>query len=159
METLALEKLVEELRRAARREPLRWRGFLAEAVRTRMRKRLRSGEEKVYEGYRITIPLDIARELKLDENPELAVLIAPAKWYHGMNYSHPAVRERIWSSLPDYAKAEICMLGSAPDELCRGYRTVIVVASEEELQRLSLEPGQTITLKELLKKARASAQL
>ena len=158
METLGVEereRLIEQLRREARPEPLKWKMFTAEATRTRMRKRLRSGEVKTYEGYRVTIPLELARILRLDEDPEIIVAIAKPKWYHGMLYTHPAVKQRIWPHLPPYAKAEICQLGHAPQDLCREYRTITLIASEEELKQLGLEPGQPITLREIMERLQA----
>ena len=146
------ERLLEQLRREARPEPLRWRVLLTEAVRTRMRKRLRSGEVKTYEGYRVTIPLDLAKELGLDQDPELIVAVAKPKWYHGIIYEDATLR--LFHRLPAYAQAEICQLGHAPQDLCRDYRTITVIASEQELRELGLEPGQPITLKELLERAR-----
>ena len=155
METLSVEereRLIEELRREARPEPLRWRLFLAEAMRTRMRKRLKSGETRVYEGYRVTIPLELAKELGLDQDPELVVAIAKPRWYHGIIYEDATLK--LFHKLPPYAKTEICQLGLAPQDLCREYRTITVVASEEELRRLGLEPGKPVTLRELLEKAK-----
>ena len=127
--------------------------FLAEAVRTRMRKRLRSGETRVYEGYRVTIPLELARELSLDSDPELVVAVAKPRWYHSIVYEDATLK--LFHRLPPYAKAEVCMLGHAPREICKDYRTVTLVASEEEPEKLGLEPGQTITLKELLERAKS----
>ena len=154
-EVLAAEEkkgLLERLRNEAKPEPLAWRVFLATATRVRMRKRLRSGGEKVYEGYRITIPLDLAKELGLDEDPELVAAIAKPKWYHGIVYE--GATEKLFNQLPAYARAEICLLGLAPKHLCKNYRTVTVIASEEELKSLGLEPGQPITLRELLERAK-----
>ena len=147
------ERLIEELRREARPEPLKWKVFPAEATRTRMRKRLRSGEVRTYEGYRVTIPLEIARELRLDEDPELVVAVAKPKWYHGIIYE--GATEKLFHRLPPHAKAEICLLGLASENLCRDYRTITVIASEKELRELGLEPGKPVTLRELLEKARS----
>ncbi len=153
VETLARgEGLLERMRREARPEPLRWHVFLATTARTRMRKRLRSGEVKTYEGYRVTIPLELARQLGLDEDPELLVAVAKPKWYHGIVYDDATMR--LLNRLPPYARAEICSLGHAPEQLCRQYRTVTVIASEEELRELGLEPGQPVTLRELLERAK-----
>jgi len=146
------EELIEQMRREARPEPLRLHFFLTTATRVRMRKRLRSGEEKTYTGYRVTIPLELAKKLGLDEDPELVVAVARPKWYHGIVYDEATLK--LLHRLPPYAKAEICLLGHAPEEFCRGYRLVPVIASEEELLELGLEPGKPITLKELLERAK-----
>ena len=152
METLARgekERLIEELLRGAEPRPLEWRGFLARLAATRTRKRLRSGEEKTYTTYKITIPQELAEELGLEEGAYLGVLAARLRWYHYYDYNDPDVQRWFWSRLPAYAKAELCMLGAAPEQLCRDHRAITVIASEEELRRLGLEPGQPVTLGEL----------
>ena len=159
MEALAQEqrRLAEELLKGAEPRPLEWRGFLARVAATRTRKRLRSGEEKTYTTYKITIPQNIVEELGLEPGDILGVMAARPRWYHLFNYHDPDVQQWFWRSkrLPAYAKAEICLLGLAPEQLCRDYRTITVVASEQELKQLGLEPGQTITLKELLERTRS----
>ena len=52
--------------------------------------------------------------------------------------------------MPSEAKA--CSLGRALQDLCRDYRTVTVIASEQELKQLGLDLGQAITLEEFQKK-------
>ena len=151
-DALAREEALNGMRGAAKAEPLKWFYFLATAVRARVRKRLGSGEERVYESYRVTVPTELARRLGLDEDPELVVAVAKPSWYHGVVYEGPT--ERLFHGLPDHAKAEVCTLGLAPERLCKSYRTVTIIASEEELRRLGLEPGQAVSLRELLERAR-----
>ena len=158
MEALQAEqrRLAEELLRGAKPQPLEWRSFLAPVAATRTRKRLRSGEEKTYTTYKITIPQRIVEELGLEPGSLLGVLVARLKWYHLFNYEDPQVQQWFWRSrrLPAYAKAELCLLEAVPPQLCKDYRTITVVASEQELRRLGLEPGKPITLRELEEKLR-----
>ena len=161
MEALQAEerrRLVEELLRGAEPRPLEWRSLLARVTATRTRKRLRSGEEKTYATYKVTIPQELVEELGLEPGGLILLQAARPRWYHLLNYHDPDVQRTIWRSplLPPYARAEICLLGGAPEELCRGYRLLPVIASEEELRELGLEPGQPITLRELLERARSA---
>ena len=160
MEALARRKrkeLIEELLRDAEPRPLEWRGFLARLAATRTRKRLSSGEEKTYTTYKITIPQELVEELGLEPGSILGVMVARLKWYHLLNYEDTQVQQRFWRGkrLPPYAKAEMCQLGLAPEQLCRDYRAITVIASEEELKALGLEPGQPVTLEELREKLQA----
>ena len=155
MEALAREereRLIEELRRGAKPRPLEWRGFLARVAAVRTRKRLRSGEEKTYTTYKITIPQNMVEELGLEPGAILGAQVARLRWYHLLNYEDPDVQRWLWDRLPAYARAEVCMLGLATEKLCRDYRTITVIASEEELRKLGLEPGQPVTLRELREK-------
>ena len=159
MEALArgAEREAEELLRGAEPRPLRWRGFRAALVATRTRRRLRTGGTGEYVSYRVTIPRRLVEEMGLEEGMDLGVLVAPLKWYHLADYSDTDVQRWFWSMLPPYARAELCALEAAPEQLCRQYRTVTVIASEEELRELRLEPGQPVTLRELLERAQGLA--
>ena len=158
METLARgerERLIEELRRGAKPRPLEWRGFRALATAARTVKNLKTGETREYVSYKITIPRELAGELGLEEGAYLGVLAARLRWYHYYDYNDPDVQQWFWTRLPAYAKAELCMLGAAPEQLCKDYRTITVIASEEELRELGLEPGQPVTLRELRERLQA----
>jgi len=162
MEILAREereKLIEKLLRGAEPQPLNWKGFLARVTAVRTRKKLKSGEEKMYTTYKLVIPSGIARELGLEPGEILGVRVARLKWYHLLDYEDPDVQHWFWRNkkLPPYARAEICQLGIAPEQLCRDYGAITVIASDEELKSLGLEPGQTVTLRELLERAKNQA--
>ena len=43
-------------------------------------------------------------------------------------------------------------------DLCKDYKTITVIASEDELRRLGLDPGQPITLRELREKLLSTAK-
>jgi len=123
----------------------------------RQRKKLRSGEPRDYVVWRTTIPREAAEKLGLDPEAGEETLVATLEvpdWPLLLLYHTPDT-QRLWERLPPEAKAKACSLGHAPEELCRGYRLLPVIASEEELHSLGLEPGKPITLKELLERARS----
>ena len=122
----------------------------------RQRKRLRSGEHRDYVVWRATIPREAAEKLGLDPGAGEEILVATLEvpdWPQLLLYHTPDT-QRLWSRLPPEAKAKACSLGHAPQDLCRDYRTITVIASEQELRELGLEPGQPVTLRELLERAR-----
>ncbi|BES82745.1 hypothetical protein [Pyrodictium abyssi] len=150
METLQEARLLEEPR-AGRSVTL-----LLKVRAEKQRKRLRNGEPREYVVWRATIPREAAEKLGLDPEAGEELLVATLEvpdWPLLLLYHDPQTR-RLWDRLPPEAKAKACSLGHAPEQLCRYYRTITVIAGEEELKRLGLEPGQPITLRELLKRAR-----
>ena len=157
METLVREdkeKLIELLRRDTEPRPLVWKGFRALVIGARSVKRLRTGGTKEYVSYKITVPKPIAESLGLEDGSYAGILLARLYWYHYYDYNDPDVQRWFWEKLPSYARAELCILGAVPEHLCKNYRTITVIASEEELKSLGLEPGQPITLRELLERAK-----
>ena len=136
--------------------PLEWIPVVASLGVERKRVRLRSGEERVYEGYRVRIPKEVVEKLSLQGEATILLQVARPRWYHLINYKEEPFRSRFKQIKKPWVKAEICLLGGAPEELCRDYRTITVIASEEELRELGLEPGQPITLKELLERVRSA---
>ena len=129
--------------------PLEWVPLVAGLGVERKRVRLRSGEERVYEGYRVRIPKEVVEKLGLQGEATILLLAARPRWYHLLDYREEPLRSRFREIRKPWVKAEICLLGGAPEELCRGYRLLPVIASEEELRELGLEPGQPVTLREL----------
>lgn len=151
MEVKTLQARVLEEPRAGRRITV-----LLRVRAEKQRKKLRSGEERDYVVWRTTIPREAAEELGLDLEADEEVLVATLEvpdWPLLLLYHNPETR-RLWGRLPPEAKAKACQLGHAPQELCKDYKTVTLIASEDELERLGIEPGQTITLKELLERAK-----
>jgi len=134
--------------------PLEWIPVIASLGIERKRVRLRSGEERVYESYRVRIPKEVVKKLGLQGEATVLLQVARPRWYHLLDYREEPLRTRFKQIRKPWIKAEICMLGLAPQDLCREYRTITVIASEEELRRLGLEPGKPVTLKELLEKAK-----
>ncbi len=125
----------------------------------RQRKRLRSGATRDYLVWRATIPREAAEKLGLDPDAGeelLAATLEVPDWPLLLLYHTPDTG-RLWDRLPPEAKAKACMLGHAPEHLCRDYRTITVIASEEELKALGLEPGQPVALRELLERARQAS--
>jgi len=122
----------------------------------KQRKRLRSGEPRDYVVWRATIPREAAEQLGLDPEAGEELLVATLEvpdWPLLLLYHDPQTR-RLWDKLSPEARAKACLLGHAPPQLCQQYRTVTVIASEEELKTLGLEPGKPVTLKELLKRVK-----
>ena len=152
------EKGVEELREMLGSieppEPLEWVPVVASLGLERKRVRLRSGDERVYISYRVQIPKEVVERLGLHEEATVLLQVARPRWYHLINYREEPFRSRFKRIKSPWIKAEICMLGLAPEEFCRQYRAITVIASEEELKRLGLQPGQLVTLRELLQRAR-----
>jgi len=140
--------------------PLEWVPLVARLGVERKRVKLRSGEERVYESYRVRIPKEVVEKLGLREGGTILLKAARPRWYHLINYREEPFRTRFKQIRKPWVKAEICLLGLAPEELCRDYRAITVVASEEELKALGLEPGEPVTLqelRELLERARSTA--
>jgi len=134
--------------------PLEWVPLVASLGVERKRVRLRSGEERVYESYRVRIPKEVVEKLDLRGGATVLLQVARPRWYHLLDYREEPLRSRFRQIRKPWVKAEICLLGGAPEELCRDYRLLPVIASEEELKRLGLEPGQPVALRELLERAK-----
>ncbi|WP_338252713.1 hypothetical protein [Pyrodictium abyssi] len=98
------------------------------------RKRLSSGETRVYYSYRATVPRHVAEELGLDPEGDLVLLLAARpRWYHLLNYNE---EENLgtWRSLPEWAWAEACIAGRGPRGECRGLRLRGTSGSEERVR-------------------------
>ena len=132
--------------------PLEWIPVVASLGVERKRVKLRSGETRVYESYRVRIPKEVVERLGLRGEATVLLQVARPRWYHLINYKEEPFRSRFRQIKKPWVKAEICLLGGAPEELCRQYRLLPVIASEEELRELGLEPGQPVTLEELRRK-------
>ena len=132
--------------------PLVWAPLVASLGVERKRVRLRSGEERVYESYRVRIPKEVVERLGLRDGGTVLALLARPRWYHLLDYRVEPLRSRFESIRKPWVKAEICLLGHGPEEACRRYRVVPLIASEEELRQLGLEPGRPVTLQELREK-------
>ncbi|NPA04837.1 MAG: AbrB/MazE/SpoVT family DNA-binding domain-containing protein [Crenarchaeota archaeon] len=148
-----LEEAAEEVFSGEPPRPLKWVPVVASLGVERKRVRLRSGEERVYKSYRVRLPRRVVEELGLREGTVL-LLVAKPRWYHLIDYRVGVFRER-FRALKDWVKAEICMLGGAPEDECRDYRIVPLIASEDELRRLGLRPGEPVTLRELAERLRS----
>ena len=143
------------LRRVLGPRRLRWRGFAAYVAGVGRRKRLSSGETRVYYSYRATVPRHVAEELGLDPEGDLVLILASRpRWYHLLNYNEEE-NLATWRSLPEWARGETCLAGRGPRSECRDYGFVVVVAKRAELERLGLEPGTTVTLAELQQRTNA----
>jgi len=129
--------------------PLEWIPVVASLGVERQRKHLRSGEERVYESYRVRIPKEVVEKLGLQGEATVLLQVARPRWYHLLDYREEPLRSRFKQIKKPWIKAEICLLGHAPPELCKDYKTITVIASEEELRELGLKPGKPVTLKEL----------
>jgi len=132
--------------------PLEWIPVVASLGVERKRVKLRSGETRVYEGYRVRIPKEVVEKLGLRGEATVLLQVARPQWYHLLDYREEPLRTRFKQIRRPWIKAEICLLGHAPEELCRDYKLLPVIASEEELRELGLEPGQPVTLRELREK-------
>ncbi len=130
-------------------EPLEWVPVVASLGVERRRARLRSGEERVYESYRVRVPKEAVERLGLRDGGTVLMLLARPRWYHLLDYREEPLRSRFREMRRPWVKAEICLLGGAREEDCRDYRIVPVIASEDELKALGLEPGKPVTLREL----------
>ena len=142
-------RIAGRLRRLFAPRPSSWRGFLAHVSSTTRRKVLSDGEVRVYTSYRMTVPREVAEELgEAMEDSSLLVLAAPARWWHLLDYSDPANLET-WRRLPEPARAENCLAGNGPGEECERLGFLVVYADRGELEELGLEPGTTVSLREL----------
>ena len=150
LQALLFKELIEE----ARPRPLEHVVFMARVKAEKQRKKLRSGEEKEYIIYRITIPGEEAKKLGLNPEEEnlLLVKLARPRWYHLMNYSDQDVIEALWKKLPTWIKAELCSNKLAPEKLCSQYQTITLVMTQQEIKELGLDLNKPITLEELKKK-------
>jgi len=136
-------------------KPLEWVPVIASLGIERKRVRLRSGETRVYESYRVRLPKEIVEKLGLRGESTVLLQVARPRWYHLLDYREEPFRTRFKQIKKPWIKAEICLLGLAPQDLCKDYKTITVIASEQELRELGLEPGKPITLRELLERARS----
>ncbi len=100
----------------------------------------------------INLPKWLAMKLyeMANEDPEaelpVVMLVAPAEWYHGILWEE--MPERAWKTIPEKARKELEALGLSP----KSYKPVYIVATEEEVEELGLDPNKPITLGELKKK-------
>ena len=127
----------------------------------RMAKRLKSGEERVYTGYRVILPRRLAEELGLEGEAPLVARLELAEWWHILDWTAPENRH-LWRRLPEEARLDLCAKKLAPPDLCGGREALTVLAEPGELRELGLNPQRPITLEELkkaiLEKARAEAE-
>ncbi|BDC17751.1 hypothetical protein [Acidianus sp. HS-5] len=63
-----------------------------------------SKESKEYITYKITIPIEKAKELGLNDGDFLLVNVKEAKWYHLLNWEEMKV---VYNMLPEEIKREI----------------------------------------------------
>ncbi len=116
----------------------------------RVRKKLRTGEEKEYTIHRINLPKSLAESLGLEDGEDMILAyIAQAKWYHLFDWSNPEVLEEVLPRLTEGEKLELCAT-LAPDKVCKGRRPHILVANPEDLQQLGLDPGKPLTLDDIV---------
>ncbi len=148
------EELEEVLGPAEPLEPLEWVPVVASLGVERKRVRLRSGGERVYEGYRVRVPREAVERLGLQDGGTVLMLLARPRWYHLLDYREEPLRSRFREMRRPWVKAEICLMGGAREEDCRDYRIVPVIAGEDELKALGLEPGRPVTLRELVERLR-----
>ncbi len=100
----------------------------------------------------INLPKWLAMKLYVmaEEDPgaELPVvmLIAPAEWYHGILWEK--MPERAWKTIPEKARKELEALGLSP----KLNKPVYIVADEEEIRGLGLDPSKPITLKDVMER-------
>ncbi len=82
----------------------------------------------------------------LDVELPVVMLISPAEWYHGILWEE--MPERAWKTIPEKAKKELEALGLSREP----HKPVYIVATEEEIKELGLDPNKPITLKEIKNK-------
>ncbi len=120
----------------------------------KMKKRLKTGEEREYTIHRINLPKNLAETLGLEDGEDLILAyIAQAKWYHLFDWSNPEVLREVLPRLTEREKLELCAT-LAPQTVCKGRRPHILVASPEELRQLGLDPSRPITLEDLVEAVR-----
>ncbi|MEB3861183.1 MAG: hypothetical protein GSR84_03060 [Desulfurococcales archaeon] len=116
----------------------------------KMKKRLKTGEEREYTIYRINLPKNLAETLGLEDGEDLILAyIAQAKWYHLFDWSNPEVLREVLPRLTEKERLELCAT-LAPEKVCEGRRPHILVASPEELRQLGLDPDRPLTLEDLV---------
>ena len=120
----------------------------------KMKKRLKTGEEREYTIYRINLPKNLAETLGLEDGEDLILAyIAQAKWYHLFDWSNPEVLREVLPRLTERERLELCAT-LAPEKVCEGRRPHILVAHPEELRQLGLDPERPLTLEELVEAIR-----
>ncbi len=126
------------------------RRYLVLEVSVRPKRVKTKGRE--YLQHYINLPKWLATRLyeMAGEKPEVelpvVMLIAPAEWYHGILWEE--MPERAWKTIPEKVRRELEALG-----LSRTPRKpVFIVATEEEIRELGLDPNKPITLEELKRK-------
>ncbi len=99
----------------------------------------------------IYLPKEIAKQLYREANEEedkplpIILLIAPAKWYHLINWSE--YNEKELEHVPENILKELKTLGLLPgheDEV-----SVLIEANEDELKDLGINPDKLVSLNEL----------
>ncbi len=107
---------------------------------------------KEYIQHYINLPKWLAMKLyeMAEEDPEtelpVVMLVAPAEWYHGILWEE--MPERAWKTIPEKARQELEALGLSREP----QKPVYIVATENEIKELGLDPSKPITLEELKKK-------
>ncbi len=115
----------------------------------KMRKKLKTGEEREYIIYRINLPKSLAESLALEEGEDIILAyITQAKWFHIFDWSNPEVLEEVLPRLTERERLELCAT-LAPESVCRGEKPHILVADPDKLKSLGLDPEKPITLKDL----------
>ncbi len=76
----------------------------------------------------------------------VVILIAPAEWFHGILWEE--MPKRAWKTIPEKARKELEALGLSREQC----KPVYIIAMEEEIKELGLDPNKPITLKELKEK-------
>ena len=115
----------------------------------RMRKRLKTGEEREYTGYRIILPRRLVEELGLEGEAPLVARLEVAEWYHLLDWTVPE-NKALWRRLPEKARLDLCSKKLAPEDLCTHTETLTVLARPEDLQQLGLDPEKPITIEDLV---------
>jgi len=107
---------------------------------------------KEYVQHYINLPKWFSRKLyeTASEGPEtelpIVMFAAPAEWYHGILWEE--MPERAWKTIPDKARQELEALGLSR----KPKKIVFIVAAENEIKELGLNPNEVIMFKELKRK-------
>ena len=123
----------------------------------RMRKKLKTGEEKEYTGYRIILPRRLVEELGLEGEAPLVARLEVAEWYHLLDWTVPE-NKALWRRLPEKARLDLCSKKLAPEDLCTHTETLTILAKPGDLQQLGLDPSRPLTLEDLVEAIRRKLQ-
>ncbi len=115
-------------------------------------RRVRS-KGRVYIQHIAYIPRSLAETLyqyagkNVDEELPVITLIAPAKWYHVLNWKNEPLHA--FKNLPREIALELEALGLSPSQ---SHVPLTVLAEAEELKELGIDPSKPLTLRELKEK-------
>ncbi len=129
------------------------RSYLLLTLSARPR-RVRSKGHTYYQ-YTLNIPRSILPELLEKAGAgegqllPLTLILAASPWHHLIDWSQ--MPPNAWKDLPERVRRELEALGLSPES---GEEKVLISAARTQIEQLGLDPGEPITLDDIIEKVR-----